>query len=333
MDWTASGAEAVAPGVHRLALPLPMDGLRAVNVYALVGPAGVTLVDGGWNVPEARAALELALRSLDVSVDDVGRCLVTHHHRDHYTLAVGLRRETGLRVGIGAGEKDNIRVARQVKEPFAAQRGQLERAGAGDLLGWLDLAPRDMSALLDYEDPDEWLRDGQVLDLVDRALRVRATPGHTTGHVVFSDDDAGLLFAGDHVLPRITPSIGFQATVPALPLADYLSSLAVLLGEPDRMLLPAHGPTAAGTHARVQELLDHHASRLAQAERAAAAGAGTSYVVAQTLTWTRRQHRLLDLDPFNQMLAVLETAAHLDVLVAQGRATSRTENGTTVYSA
>ena len=33
--WTDPGAWPVAPGVHRIPLPLPMDGLRAVNVYVL----------------------------------------------------------------------------------------------------------------------------------------------------------------------------------------------------------------------------------------------------------------------------------------------------------
>ena len=34
-DWTEAGAFPVAPGVHRIPLPLPMDGLRAVNVYVI----------------------------------------------------------------------------------------------------------------------------------------------------------------------------------------------------------------------------------------------------------------------------------------------------------
>ena len=35
--WTEPGAWPVATGVHRIPLPLPMDGLRAVNVYVLEG--------------------------------------------------------------------------------------------------------------------------------------------------------------------------------------------------------------------------------------------------------------------------------------------------------
>ena len=49
------------------------------------------------------------------------------------------------------------------------------------------------------------------------------------------------------------------------------------------------------------------------------AGADTGYAVAQVLTWTRRERRFAELDVFNQLLAVSETMAHLDVLVLQGR--------------
>ena len=33
--WATGGPETVAPGVHRIPLPLPNDGLHAVNVYVL----------------------------------------------------------------------------------------------------------------------------------------------------------------------------------------------------------------------------------------------------------------------------------------------------------
>ena len=56
--WTAEGAWQVAPGLWRIPLPLPMDGLKAVNVYVLETDAGLTLVDGGWAIPVARELLE-----------------------------------------------------------------------------------------------------------------------------------------------------------------------------------------------------------------------------------------------------------------------------------
>jgi glyoxylase-like metal-dependent hydrolase (beta-lactamase superfamily II) len=156
-----------------------------------------------------------------------------------------------------------------------------------------------------------------------------ATPGHTQGHTVFADLGGNLLFAGDHVLPRITPSVGFEAVVAELPLGDYLRSLRLMLDLPDMRLLPAHGPVTDTTHARVHALLAHHEDRLNACLERIGAGAHTAYEAAMALPWTRRGRRLSELDPFNQMLAVLETGVHLDLLVAQGRL-AREATGTLV---
>jgi glyoxylase-like metal-dependent hydrolase (beta-lactamase superfamily II) len=141
------------------------------------------------------------------------------------------------------------------------------------------------------------------------------------GHLVFHDLAAGLLFAGDHVLPTITPSVGFEAVLSPEPLGAFLQSLALVRSRPDALLLPAHGPVAPSVHARVDELLDHHGRRLDEIEAAAKSGASSAFDVASVLRWTRREIKLADLDPFNAMLAVYETGAHLELLVVQGRLT------------
>lgn len=41
--------------------------------------------------------------------------------------------------------------------------------------------------------------------------------------------------------------------------------------------------------------------------------------VAGRLSWTRKSRALVELTVFNQMLAILETKAHLDVLMDRGR--------------
>ena len=121
------------------------------------------------------------------------------------------------------------------------------------------------------------------------------------------------------MLPHITPSVGFEAVTADLPLGDYLRSLRLVLDLPDMRLLPAHGPVVGRSHARVHALLAHHEDRLGACLGRVKAGAHTAYEVAQSLPWTRRGRRFGDLDPFNQMLAPMETAVHLDLLVAQGR--------------
>jgi glyoxylase-like metal-dependent hydrolase (beta-lactamase superfamily II) len=320
-EWTRPGLYEVAPGVHRIPLPLPNDALTAVNAYAVVDGDRLALIDPGWGLTEAREQLADALGHLGAGFGDVSRFLVTHQHRDHYTQAILLRREFGITVDLGAEEKHSLQVAGDPDaDLFLAQAERLTRAGAADLARRLASAWRaqrhDASM---WEAPDNWLADGQDCGLEGRALTAVATPGHTRGHVVFRDAEGGLLFAGDHVLPHITPSIGFETAPSPLPLGDFLDSLRLVRSMPDTRLLPAHGPVAESAHARIDELLAHHRTRLDAIDATIAAGAVTALDAARQLTWTRRQHKLDDLDGFNQMLAVMETAAHLDLLVVQGR--------------
>jgi glyoxylase-like metal-dependent hydrolase (beta-lactamase superfamily II) len=181
--------------------------------------------------------------------------------------------------------------------------------------------------LLDWEDPDRWLADGVELPLQSRTLRVIATPGHTRGHVVFHDAEHGVLFAGDHVLPHITPSIGVELTRPPSPLRDYLASLELVRALPDARLLPAHGPVTGSVHDRIDQLVTHHEERLEATARAVDAGHSTAFEVTQALTWTRRRRRYGELDLFNQVLAVHETMAHLRVLEERGVLVAETGDG------
>jgi glyoxylase-like metal-dependent hydrolase (beta-lactamase superfamily II) len=323
--WAESGVEDLGGGLYRIPLPLPNDALTAVNVYAITGEHGVDLVDAGMALDLARDRLAGALGGLGYGLPDIRNFFITHIHQDHYTLAVQLR--TTLRGQITLGEEERVNMA-AIREVAGGRRepGFLEMLpalGAPELAGRVrairDSGLASPAITLAWEDPDRWLADGAVLELPSRSLRAIHTPGHTRGHVVFHDEAGGLLFAGDHVLPHITPSIGFQPAITRQALSQYLGSLRLMLTLPDSRLLPAHGPVSDSTHARVQELLAHHGTRLEQTLEVASAGPVTAFAVASALPWTRRKLALADLDPFNQLLAVGETAAHLEVLVVRGQ--------------
>jgi glyoxylase-like metal-dependent hydrolase (beta-lactamase superfamily II) len=330
---------------------LPSDALRAVNVYAIEADTGLVLIDSGWALANALDQLERSLAAIGAGLPDVRQFLVTHMHRDHYTQAVEIRRLFGTPVALGAGERPSIDGLLSGEfQPFRAQLAILRDAGASQiadqLAAMMSIAPRreresaeavalapghpplrpgtTIGAALGYEQPDQWIAPAQVFDLGTRTLTAVSTPGHTRGHVVFADPEAGLLFAGDHVLPHITPSIGFQEAPSTEPLREYLQSLNVVRRLPDMRLLPAHGPVSPSTHSRIDELTDHHAERLRIMADVVATGPCTGYDVALAIGWTRRHRKLADLDLMNQMLAICETVYHLDLLVAQEAAVSQT---------
>jgi glyoxylase-like metal-dependent hydrolase (beta-lactamase superfamily II) len=330
-DWTNPGTFEAAPGVFRIPLPLPNDGLRAVNVYAIADRDRVVMIDSGWAFQASQDLLARSLGAIGYGLADISDFLVTHVHRDHYTQAVAIRRSYGSRVSLGEGERATLEA---IRSPAAESSplGLLLRAGAKDLYRLMSPTLRpDPDEIRNSEMPDIWLH-AQKIDVGSRSLSVIATPGHTQGHVVFMETEGQLLFAGDHVLPHITPSIGLELVTGRLPLQDYLLSLALMKSIPDARLLPAHGPATSSVHERVDELLEHHQRRLDATKAAITAGASTAFEVASRLTWTRHNRSLIDLDPFNQTLAVVETAAHLDVLVERLHLWATSVDGVRHYS-
>jgi glyoxylase-like metal-dependent hydrolase (beta-lactamase superfamily II) len=305
----------VAAGVHRIVLPLPGDGLKAVNVYAIEDGDGLALVDTGWRHPGLVEALTDGFGALGATLADLTAVICTHSHYDHYGLAAELRSLSGAPVLLGELERLNLEVAldRDLWDRDKAHRGaQLRLHGAGALADPLARADFTFEQVRErgfVAPPDRWVADGERIALGSgRVLEARLTPGQSRGHLMLLDADAGVLFAGDHVLPHITPSIGFEAFSDGHALGAFLASLAASRALPASVVLPGHGPVFSDLAGRVDELLAHHERRLAACVAIVSAGGpAPAAEVASKLTWTRHERPFDTLNLFNRMLATRGT--------------------------
>jgi len=321
--WAEGGPEEVADGLFRIPLPLPNDGLRAVNAYLWRGEQGDLLIDCGWVHPLSWEALTSSLKRFGSGVKSIRHLFATHVHGDHLGAAGQIRAEGGAFVTLGLGDRETAQIL--ATDPGLARsrtRDLLLRHGAAQLVEALDResAANPQAPWLSPL-PDLFIGGGE-LRFQGRRLEVLPTPGHTRGHLCLWDSSSQILFAGDHVLPHITPSIGVEVPLGGLPLLHFLQSLELVRHLPARLVLPAHGPTFGDLAGRVDQLLQHHQQRLQLCREAVATGCRTALAVAQAVPWTRRERRFADLDSFNQLLAVNETVAHLDLLAEQGELVS-----------
>jgi glyoxylase-like metal-dependent hydrolase (beta-lactamase superfamily II) len=78
----------------RIPIPYPM---RYVTVLIDTNRP-ITLIDTGINTPEARVALQAALQQLGLSIEQVERVIVTHHHPDHCGLAGWIQAQSSAQV-------------------------------------------------------------------------------------------------------------------------------------------------------------------------------------------------------------------------------------------
>lgn len=318
--WHRDGVEKIASNTYRIPLPLPEEGLAAVNTYALVDEQGVVLIDAGADTDASRAALQSGLNSFGCTLRDIRRILVTHLHYDHFAQAIALREDFGCAVELGIGEKEGV--IDLVQAPVRMPHHLALRLRTGGLDTEVNALVHRNETLDNarWEMPDVWLEHASRVEVgAGRVLVARNTPGHTRGHVVYHEPESGLLFSGDHLLPTITPSVGFEPVPARYPLRDYMQSLQQMLELGDCRVLPAHGASDSTSHERVREMFDHHADRLELIQQTVETlGTATALDCAELLPWRSRDVAFGTLQGLDRLLAVSETLAHLDVLVDDG---------------
>ncbi len=301
--------EPVAPGVRRLRLPIPFP-MRWVNLYLLGDGRAPVLVDAGYPAPRADALVREALRQAGVRPEVL---VVTHAHPDHFGMAAQLAEELGVGVWMEAREVEAARAYQPQEGTWDALASQFAAGGmppdqveevvrSGKQV-WGSCPPPRVSRFLTAE---------EELELGGLRWTVLVTPGHAPGHVCLVDPASGLLVAGDHLLPRITPNIGLWPAGPEDPLDDFLRSLAALRAWRVRRVLPGHGDPYDTFSERVRELVDHHRERLQAVLGVLRQGPRTAYEVCTALFGE-------GLDSHNVRFAMVETQSHLVYLERRGR--------------
>ena len=313
----------LAGDLWSIPVPIPNNPLRYVSSYAFASGGGLVLLDTGWAAEESWQALVAGLGSIGASVEDVRGVLVSHMHLDHAGLAGRVREASGAWVAMHPADRALL---------ASADLGDPERAVALELAFLRSLgasadeaaasvgSPAAYRLFTSITLPDRELTDGDLADVPGWRLRAVHTPGHTPGHLCFVDEAAQRLFAGDHILPRITPNISVHPVEGARPLANYLESLAKVRDLDVDEIMPAHEWRFRGLAQRADDIAAHHERRLGELLAAVADHPGaTSWDLAGYLTWSRSW------DQYSgrmRISAVTETAAHVIELVRRGLVSS-----------
>lgn len=199
---------------------------HGTNSYIL-GHDKVVVIDPGPADEAHYASLIKAIGGRTVS-----HILVTHTHVDHSPLAAPLAKETGAAV-LAEGPH---RPARPLN---LGEVNALDASGDGEF------------------QPDQTLKDGDVIEADGFSLTALFTPGHTANHMAFAWNDTDYLFPGDHVMAWATSIVA----PPDGAMADYMASLDHLMAQPQATYFPGHGGRLENAHKFVRALKAHRRMR------------------------------------------------------------------------
>jgi glyoxylase-like metal-dependent hydrolase (beta-lactamase superfamily II) len=221
------------PGVYRVATDYPQVADVAEWLYVVRGEQSL-MCDAAcattWDAVLHRAFDEIAMTAADLDW-----ALLTHGHPDH-TGAVKSLRSAGSSVRVAAPLGDV-----QWIEEFDLQWRQFWSGHPAVV----DVAPAyDEQRAMSGGDltVDRILRDGERLELGDRAFEVHVTRGHTPGHAAYFDRDSGVMLTGDLGLGRLIPNLSKTSNFGPLymDVDEHLDGLRRLRELPFSWVCPAH---------------------------------------------------------------------------------------------
>ena len=318
----ASGqVQEVAEGVLWLRMPLPF-GLDHINLYLLRHGDGWVAVDTGLNSDQCRAVWEQVFVEAMAGLH-LKAVICTHFHSDHTGVVGWLAERFRCPVLMTHGE-------------FEALHHGPPRATAPDW-AFLDFyqkagfSAERATALLPLIQGEHFrpqlvagftrLNQGSQLTIGGRRWEVVMGNGHSPEHACLYAPDDGLLISGDQVLPRITSTIAVYVSEPqANPLRDWLDSIERLRTIPDHVLvLPAHERPFYNLHLRLDQLRDHHRQHLQQL--LAACEQPRTGLEMMGVLFKKLSGR------FDELMALGETLAYANYLMAEGALVREEEGG------
>ncbi|MCW3001060.1 MAG: fold metallo-hydrolase, partial [Conexibacter sp.] len=191
------GLSSSLPEPVRLPLPFPIG---RVNAWLLRGDP-LTLVDAGARWDEGMPALEAALSTHGVRIDDVELLVLTHHHDDHAGLAHDVRERSGCQVAAHVATAErlaDVPCHRAVEDVWQVALLRLHGAGEETTATVAEVTAKaagwQASVLV-----DRVLEDADVLRAGDHELEVLLRPGHSPTDTLFVAR-AGWALLGDHLL-------------------------------------------------------------------------------------------------------------------------------------
>ena len=327
----------VIPGIYQIKVPMgiPDNPLGCTNTYLIEGEGGWTLIDAGWNGPASFASFEKDLKELGLDFADIQRIIITHAHPDHYGLASSFRDASGrAQIAIHRNEMPSIE---RHRDPEVVLR---------KMLAWLDcngVPPQTaddfktisgiLAKIMPPLKPDRILQGGEVIPAGKFSLEVLHTPGHADGHICLYERSRGLLFAGDHILPQVTPNISLSPFSESNPLGDYLASISAISRMAVNTVLPAHEEIFQDLAGRIAELKGHHDERKNAILGTLQNESKTAFDLSSEIPWGLDMGGIAweDMTHLDRRMAVSEALAHLEALRAEGKVVRFEKDGMFLY--
>jgi glyoxylase-like metal-dependent hydrolase (beta-lactamase superfamily II) len=298
--------------IYRIPLDL-FPGLKGF-AHLLCKEEIVALIDVGSGFGESNRQLESGLQEIQDAYSEradwgsITHILISHAHIDHFGGLPYVQERCQAPVGIHELDRpiliryeDRLGIIAQELQAFLIQAG-ISQARQNNLMD-LYLLNKHLfqSVPLNFTFNEVGMRIGPI--------SILHVPGHCPGQVVFIVDD--ILLSSDHVLQNTSPHQAPEQLALNTGLGHYLESLEKIrpLSSSIKWVLGGHEAPFHDLETRIEDIKRLHQERLAQI---------LDYLdeprtIAEVSDWL-----FPDVHGYHELLAIEETAAHIEFLFQRG---------------
>ncbi len=308
--------------IYQIKIDVPFQ-VKFVSLYLFKAGNQHVLFDSGLNMGNWDKKFFAALNQIGVEPSDISYCFISHSHLDHTGLAKKLKRknpeltvvmhEIANELLKYQTDKNNFAEIDKTAELFAEKIVEfgVDADQGKQIHDFFANWPKFMV----YPNPNRLVKDGEIVNIGPNSFRVIWTPGHALGHICLFDESNRYLFAGDHILSRITPHIGMYLILPIIlekyPHHDFHNILKLYLNSLDtieelnpKIIFPAHQEIIYNPIERIHQIKKHHENRLREISELIKSNPLTPYEISL-------KHFGNKLDAINQFMALSEILSHI----------------------
>lgn len=326
----------VIPGIYRLKLPLVDNPAGYINTYLIKGNHEWVMIDTGWNDPLAFNVLIEQLTCLELTLDNINRIIYTHIHPDHFGLAGMIHRDHRIPLIIHREGKILIEYRYYGRDSYIRELGDwhLLNGGTRDNRDAVIEMSTDYTDHVEPVTPDTLLSGGETVSVDPFYLKAIWTPGHDNDHMCFYEENVGILFSGDHILPDTNPHIGTHSEISFHPHETYMRSLEVLKPLKVSTVLPGHEGVFPDLSERIDDLIDYHRQLKSNVLKITREGTMSAYEITSQINWFDGPKDWESLAPVVQAGLVTKCLSYLKALENEGMVNQKVDkSGLRIYNA
>ena len=313
-----------ASTVYPIIVPIKSS-LKSVNFYLVKNNDSITLIDAGYDNDECWEALHQVLADNGLSIYDVERIILTHHHIDHIGLVNRILKL--INIPVYAHEKSLPRLKRDPS--FLASRVEFyeqlyNEMGCGETSTPYIERIKKMAA-----DPDGLIIQGEITLLPDEVagFNVLETPGHAIDHVVLYDSHQKWLFAGDLLLSETSPNalVEPDEQMNRMPtVVQYRESLKKCAELEADVVFPGHQSLIYNHQELIRKRLNRIDDKAMKLKTFIEQGLTTANDIAKAFYKATYENQF--------PLVMSEVIGHLDYLESENEIVSRLQSGVRHYT-